>query len=111
MGVRLASTLLALGLLVAPLAAGRAVVFRASRRVIGLTFLTGVGDTGGNLFYIAATAVGTLSVTVVLASLYPVSTALWALIVLGERLSRTRLAGVGLALAAAVLISAGSLAT
>ena len=107
--VRLASTAAALLFLLVPVVAGRPAALRTSRRVVGLTFLTGVGDTGGNLFYIASTAVGTLSVTVVLASLYPVSTALWARIVLHERLTRTRLAGVALALTGAVLISAGSL--
>jgi drug/metabolite transporter (DMT)-like permease len=76
---------------------------------VGLTFLTGLGDTGGNLFYIIATSVGTLSVTVVLASLYPVSTALWARVVLRERLTRPQLAGVALAVLGALLISAGSL--
>lgn len=109
LGVRLASTAVALGLVAVPLLARRPVGMRVSRRVVGLTFLTGVGDTGGNLFYIASTAVGALSVTVVLASLYPVSTALWARIILHERLTRTRLAGVALALTGAVLISAGSL--
>lgn len=108
-GVRLASTTLALALLLGPALTGQAVGFRASRRVVGLAALAGLGDTGGNLLYIVANGLGSLSVTVVLASLYPVSTAILARIVLGERLSRTRLAGVGLAVLGATLISAGSL--
>ncbi len=107
-GVRLASTTVALGLLLVPALARRPVGFQVSRKVLGLTFLTGLGDTGGNVFYIIATGLGSLSVTVVLASLYPVSTALWARIVLRERLTRTRLAGVTLAVTGALLISAGS---
>ena len=108
-GVRLGSTAVATALVFAPLLVGRPVGVRVPRRVVGMTFLTGIGDTFGNLFYIAATAIGTLSATVVLASLYPVSTSLWARIVLRERLSRTRLGGVALAVVGAVLISAGSL--
>jgi drug/metabolite transporter (DMT)-like permease len=108
-GVRVASTTVALGLLAAPLLAGRAAAIRVPRRVVGYTLLTGLGDTGGNLFYILATGLGSLSVTVVLASLYPVSTALWARFLLHERLSRTRLLGVALAIAGALLISLGSL--
>ena len=107
-GVRLASTAVAAVLLVVPVVAGRPSGFPVSRRVVGLALLTGLGDTGGNVFFIIASGVGALSVTVVLASLYPVSTALLARIVLRERLSRVRIAGVALAVAGAVLISAGS---
>lgn len=107
-GVRLASTAVALGLLLAPRVVGRPSPFPRSRRLVGLAALAGLGDTGGNLFYIAATGVGTLSVVVVLGSLYPVSTTLWARFVLGERLTRLRMAGVGLAIAGAVLITAGA---
>lgn len=94
-GVRLASTAVAVGLLLVPVVAGRPTGFPVSRKVVGITFLTGLGDTGGNVFFIIASGVGALSVTVVLASLYPVSTALLARIVLGERLSRVRVAGAG----------------
>ena len=107
-GVRMASTAVAAVLLLAPIAAGRPTGFPVSRRVVGLSFLTGLGDTGGNIFFIVASGVGALSVTVVLASLYPVSTALLARVVLRERLSPVRIAGVALAIVGAVLISAGS---
>ena len=107
-GVRLASTAAAVALLLVTVAAGRPTGFPVSRKVVGITFLTGLGDTGGNLFFIIASGIGVLSVNVVLASLYPVSTALLARIVLGERLSRVRLAGVALAVAGALLISAGA---
>jgi drug/metabolite transporter (DMT)-like permease len=65
-------------------------------------------DTGGNaLFAAASTTHGLLSVVSVLASLYPVVTVLLARLMLGERVERTQDAGVLLALAGVVLITAG----
>ncbi|HEY3551977.1 MAG TPA: DMT family transporter [Gaiellaceae bacterium] len=65
-------------------------------------------DTGGNaLFAAASSAHGLLSVVSVLASLYPVVTVLLARLVLGERVQRTQDAGVLVALAGVVLITAG----
>jgi drug/metabolite transporter (DMT)-like permease len=109
LGVRLTSASVALLIVAAPMVARRPGSLRTSRRVVLLTFLAALGDTGGNVFYIAATAIGSLSVSVVLASLYPVSTAILARIVLHERLSPVRLVGVGLAVLGATLITAGSL--
>lgn len=70
--------------------------------------VSAVGDLGGNLFYVLALGETTLAVAVVLSSLYPVVTALLARLVLGERLTRTALVGVALAIAGVVLIGAGS---
>jgi drug/metabolite transporter (DMT)-like permease len=65
-------------------------------------------DTGGNALFAAATSThGLLSVVSVLASLYPVVTVLLARLVLGERVQRTQDAGVLVALAGVVLITAG----
>ena len=65
-------------------------------------------DTGGNaLFAAASSSHGLLSVVSVLASLYPVVTVLLARLVLGERVQRTQDAGVLVALAGVVLITAG----
>ena len=50
---------------------------------------------------------GTVAITSVLASLYPVTTVLLAAVVLRERLSRPQLAAVALALVAIVLVSTG----
>jgi drug/metabolite transporter (DMT)-like permease len=71
--------------------------------------LVGIGvlDTGGNALFAAASTHGLLSVVSVLASLYPVVTVLLARIVLGERVQRTQDAGVVVALAGVVLITAG----
>ena len=62
-------------------------------------------DTGGNLFYIAATRAGRLDVAAVLASLYPASTILLAAGVLHERPGRRQMIGMGIALASVVLVT------
>ena len=62
-----------------------------------LVVLTGLGDVGGNVFFLMATHSDALSVAVVLASLYPVVTTLLAVMILRERLSRMQLLGVILA--------------
>jgi drug/metabolite transporter (DMT)-like permease len=68
----------------------------------------GLLDTGGNALFAAASSThGLLSVVSVLASLYPVVTVLLARLVLGERVQRTQDAGVVVALAGVVLITAG----
>lgn len=83
---------------------------RVPRNAVRLGLLASVGDLTGTVAYLAATVVGTLSVTVVLVSLFPVSTALLARVVLHERLSRVRVAGVALAVAGAALIGVGEVA-
>ena len=67
----------------------------------------GVLDTGGNVFFSAASANGLVSVVSILASLYPVVTVLLARAVLEERVYRSQELGIALALAGIVLISAG----
>jgi drug/metabolite transporter (DMT)-like permease len=69
--------------------------------------LVGIGDMAGNLLFAAASAHGLVSVTSVLASLYPVVTIVLARTVLGERVARSQQAGIGLTLAGVALISAG----
>ncbi|MGD0733323.1 MAG: DMT family transporter [Terracidiphilus sp.] len=72
-------------------------------------WLTGIAagalDTAGNLFYLRATQVGRLDVAALVCSLYPAGTILLAAAVLRERPSRRQLAGIGIALAAVVLLS------
>ena len=72
-----------------------------------LLALIGVGDMLGNLLFAAASTTGLVSVTSVLASLYPIVTVLLARVVLSERVARSQEAGIGLTLAGVVLISVG----
>jgi drug/metabolite transporter (DMT)-like permease len=67
----------------------------------------GVLDTGGNVFFAAASTKGLVSVVSILASLYPVVTVLLARAVLHERVYRSQELVIALALAGIVLISAG----
>jgi drug/metabolite transporter (DMT)-like permease len=66
----------------------------------------GLGDTLGNLLFAAAAGRGLVSITSVLASLYPIVTVILAALVIGERVARVQLLGVVLTLAGIGLISA-----
>ena len=81
---------------------------RSARRA-DLPVLASIGvlDTGGNVFFAAASTKGLVSVVSILASLYPVVTVLLARAVLHERVYRSQELGIALALAGIVLISAG----
>ncbi len=67
----------------------------------------GVFDVTANALYLLAVHGGLLSIVAVLVSLYPVSTVLCSMTVLGERLRAPQVAGVGAAVAAVVCITAG----
>ena len=67
----------------------------------------GLLDTGGNVFFAAASTRGLVSVVSILASLYPVVTVLLARAFLHERVQRSQELGVAFALAGIVLVSAG----
>jgi drug/metabolite transporter (DMT)-like permease len=67
----------------------------------------GVFDVTANALYLLSVHGGLLSIVAVLVSLYPVATVLCSMIVLGERVRAPQVAGVGIALAAVVLITAG----
>lgn len=82
----------------------RGVVARADAPVL---VLVGLGDVGANGTFAVASQSDLVSVTAVLASLYPVVTALLAWRVHGERLARLQLAGVAAALLGVVLLAAG----
>ncbi|WP_062216023.1 EamA family transporter [Streptomyces sp. NBRC 109706] len=71
-----------------------------------LTFV-GLADVAANATYALAARIGPMTVAVVLASLYPVVTALAARGVLRERLLGSQAAGAGLALAGTLLLATG----
>jgi drug/metabolite transporter (DMT)-like permease len=72
---------------------------------IGPVALVGVGDVSANLLFGLSSTLGYVSVTSVLASLYPVATVLLARSVLHERLLRIQYVGVVAALAGVALVS------
>lgn len=72
---------------------------------LGFGVLAGSLDTVGNLFYILASRLGRLDVAAMVCSLYPGGTILLAMLILGEKPSRRQVAGIGLALAAVVMLS------
>jgi drug/metabolite transporter (DMT)-like permease len=74
---------------------------------VSLLALIGIGDMLGNLFFAAASTSGLVSITSVLASLYPIVTVVLARLVLRERVARSQEAGIALTLAGVALISAG----
>ena len=65
----------------------------------------GLLDVTANALYLLAVREGLLSLVAVLSSLYPVATVVLARFVLGERLQRTQLLGLGLGLAGVTLIA------
>lgn len=76
--------------------------------LLGPVALVSLLDAGGNAAFIAAEQAGRLDVASVLSSLYPVTTLVLAAIVLRERVTRLHGAGIAAAVAAIVLIAAGS---
>jgi drug/metabolite transporter (DMT)-like permease len=80
---------------------------RAGRADLPALAAIGILDTGGNVFFAAASQHGVVSVVSILASLYPVATVLLARAVLHERVHRTQELGILLALSGIVLVSAG----
>jgi uncharacterized membrane protein len=80
--------------------------FRPPRGAALMVAAGGVLDVTATAFYVTAAARGHLSVVAAIASLYPASTVLLALLVDRERLRPHQIAGLGLAAAALVLAGA-----
>lgn len=70
---------------------------RSIAATLPLFVLTGVGDMGGNAFFVLARDADAFSVAVVLSSLYPVVTTVLAALILRERLRPIQVAGVAMA--------------
>jgi len=88
-------------------AIARRISLRMPAAMAALAILCGFIDMLANALYLLASRQGPLSIVVTLSSLYPASTVLLARVVLGERLNRWQVFGVGCALAAVVLIVSG----
>jgi drug/metabolite transporter (DMT)-like permease len=80
---------------------------RVPARLLPWLALIGFGDMFGNLLFAAASTSGLVSVTSVLASLYPIVTVVLARILLHEKVARSQEGGIVLTLAGVALISAG----
>jgi len=81
-------------------------VARARPSRPGLITLSGALDMTANILFLFATRAGSLSVSAVLVSLYPVVVVVLARVALHERLTAAQITSVGLALSASALLSA-----
>jgi uncharacterized membrane protein len=97
-----ASSLVLMGVLVAT--AGGA---WPSRRTVPMVAVSGILDMLANVLFLLATRAGLLTVSSLLASLYPVVVVVLARQVLAERLRRPQVVAVGLALVAIAAITVG----
>jgi len=80
---------------------------RVERRWLLPIAALGLCDVSANAFFALATGRGLISLVSVLGSLAPIVTVLLAHLLLGERLTRLQIAGVGTALAGVVALSSG----
>jgi drug/metabolite transporter (DMT)-like permease len=92
-------------LLVAAAVAAQRPELRLRRRDLAIAVAVGVGDTLGNALFAASSGHGLVSLTSVLASLYPIVTVLLAAAILHERVARMQKAGIVLTLTGVILIS------
>src|SRR5262249_29519537 len=74
-------------------------------RKLAIVVAVGVGDTLGNLLFAASSGFGLVSLTSVLASLYPIVTVALAAVVLHERVSRPQQVGIALTVTGIALIA------
>jgi drug/metabolite transporter (DMT)-like permease len=102
LGARVGSLALLLGLVFA-----RGATLQVGRRALPSVAAIGLADVAANALFALASGHGLLALVSVLGSLYPVTTVLLAHVLLGERLTRFQLAGVGVALAGVAALSVG----
>jgi drug/metabolite transporter (DMT)-like permease len=91
-------------LLVATAVTNRRIGVRLSPRMAAIAVGAGIVDTVGNVCFAASSRHGLVSLTAVLASLYPIVTVLLAATILRERVAPLQRAGIALTLAGVVLI-------
>jgi drug/metabolite transporter (DMT)-like permease len=91
--------------LIASAVAVRRPQLRLTRRQLAIVFAVGIGDTIGNALFAATSGQGLVSLTAVLASLYPIVTVILAGVVLHERVAPLQKAGIALTLTGVVLIA------
>jgi drug/metabolite transporter (DMT)-like permease len=82
--------------------------WRLPREIVPRIVVVGMLDMVGNGAFILAAGIGMLAIATVLASLYPVTTVVLAIVILRERLTRSHVAGIVLTAVAIALIAAGS---
>jgi uncharacterized membrane protein len=92
-------------LLLAAVVAARRTPLKLRPRDLVIVFAVGIGDTIGNVLFAASSGHGLVSLTSVLASLYPVVTVMLAATVLHEKVAPMQKAGILLTLTGVVLIS------
>jgi drug/metabolite transporter (DMT)-like permease len=80
---------------------------RLAPRVLPAAAIVGLLDMTGNAAFIVAAQIGRLDVAGLLSSLYPVSTVVLAVLILGERVTRAHAVGIVAAGAAVALIALG----
>jgi uncharacterized membrane protein len=85
---------------------GTATAVHFTRADLPMLIFVGLGDVSANATFALATRHGSLAVVSVLASLYPMVTALMARVLLGERLRRVQQVGAATAMTGAVLLAA-----
>jgi drug/metabolite transporter (DMT)-like permease len=89
------------------LAVVRQAPLRLARRSLAAVAAIGLCDVAANALFALASGHGLLALVSVLGSLYPVITVLLAYALLHERLTRTQIAGIGIALAGVAALSSG----
>lgn len=92
-------------LLVVPLAAALAGFVRMPRPVLALAAMAGALDAVANLAFLLASRHGLLSLSSVITALYPAGTVLLAVLILKERTGAVQRIGLGVAVAAVVLLT------
>jgi drug/metabolite transporter (DMT)-like permease len=93
------------GLLALPLAVAAAGFVRMPRPVLALAIATGILDAGANLGFLLASRHGLLSLSGVITALYPAGTVLLAVLLLKEHTGAVQRVGLGVAVAAVVLLT------